>query len=282
MKAKSTLNDNTLIDCINEVNKYCSYLSRMYEYYFPPLKTGNVTAITVYLVENLQRLDAPSLCTNMRIVANIIDLSNFKQMQPEEKSLYIIDLCQKCMLSLVREMKWNTEPFEYTYDKIIRVNSYFREHWKNAKWSPDKQRKAHIYFEDDFEKNGIFVDFTDKRGNLLKRIGFAPNSDQIFSNSISEPQWQDNTHVKIKRSFGTGFSETSDYWLIDTDGSVEYHSPRAENIDSNPQGLFDLGILLWEGKAVFQNKKQGLTLIKKSAQLNYKHAKLWLEKNVTK
>ena len=201
-------------------------------------------------------------------------------MKLKKKSLYILDLCQQAIMLLVNEIKWASEPFEYTYNKIISKKGHFCEHWKKTKVSPNKELKAQIYFEDDYEKDGIFVDFTHKKGEFLKRVKFSPTGFQIHSKSISELQWQDNMYIKIQRNFGCGFTEKSDYWIVGIDGSVEYHSPKAENTYSSPHGFFALGIILWEGKVVFEDKKKALYLIKKSAELGYKHGKIWIEKNI--
>lgn len=266
---------------INEVRIFCVYLSRMYEYYFPITQTDNVVSITVCLVEDTQEMEYPQSCANMKVVANVIDIDKFNQLTPNGKSLYIIGLCQQSIILLVSEMCWNTEAFEHTYNKIISKNCLFREYWRKAKSSPNRQLKAQIYFKDDYEKDGIYVDFTDKSGKLIKRILFAPKGYHIYSKMISEPQWGNNSHVIIKRAFSNSFTKTCDYWIIGVDGSVDYHSPRTENAEVNPHGLFDLGILYWDGKIVMQNQDKGLELIKKAAELDYKHAQKWIERNIS-
>lgn len=253
----------------------------MYEYYFPITQTDNVVSITVCLVEDTQEMEYPQSCANMKVVANVIDIDKFNQLTPNGKSLYIIGLCQQSIMLLVSEMCWNTEAFEHTYNKIISKNCLFREYWRKAKSSPNRQLKAQIYFEDDYEKDGIYVDFTDKSGKLIKRVLFAPKGYHIYSKMISEPQWGNNSHVIIKRAFSNSFTKTCDYWIIGVDGSVDYHSPRTENAEVNPHGLFDLGILYWDGKIVMQNQDKGLELIKKAAELDYKHTQKWIERNIS-
>lgn len=266
---------------INEVRIFCAYLSRMYEYYFPITQTDNVVSITVCLIEDTQEMEYPQSCANMKVVANVIDIDKFNRLTSNSKSLYIIGLCQQSIMSLVSEMGWNTEPFERTYNKIISKNCLFREYWRKAKSSPNRQLKAQIYFEDDYEKDGIYVDFTDKSERLIKLVQFAPKGYQFYQKMISEPRWESNSRVIIKRSFTHSFTKTSDYWIIGIDGSIDYHSPRAECAEVNPHGLFDLGILYWEGKFVMQNQDKGLELIKKAAELNYKHAQKWIERNLS-
>ena len=271
---------NATRDSINEVRMYCAYLSRMYEYYFPATQTNHVVSITVCLVEDLQKMEYPQSCVTMKVLPNVIVLDKFNQLTPQGKAFYIIELCQQSIMALVHEMHWEPDNFERAYDQILKMEGCFRGYWRKAKSSPDKQTKAQIYFEDNYEKDGIYVDFTDKKGKLIKRVQFAPKGYQIYCKGISELQWQDDSHVIIKRGFGYGFKRTSDYWIIGINGSIDYYSPKVENTAVDPHGLFDLGILYWEGKAIMQNKDKGLELIRKAADLNSKHAQKWLERNI--
>lgn len=280
-KKLSEVVDVTRDSAINEVGIFCAYLSRMYEYYFPRTQTDNVVSITVCLIEENQEMQYPQSCANMIVVSNVIDIDKFKHLAPNEKSLYIIGICQQSIMSFVSKMCWNAEAFERTYNKVINKNCLFRDYWRKAKCSPNRQLRAQIYFEDDYEKDGIYVDFTDKLGKHIKRVQFAPKGCQIQSKSISELQWENNTHVIIKRAFAYILTETCDYWKIGIDGSVDYHSPRIKNAIVNPHGLFDLGILYWEGKIIMQDQDKGLELIKQAADLNYKHARKWIERNIS-
>ena len=273
--------DTTRDSPINEVGVFCAYLSRMYEYYFPATQTDNVVSITVCLTEDAQEAEHPQSCANIKVVTNVMDIGKFTRLTPSGKSLYIIGLCQQAIMSLVSEMSWETESFEHTYNRILGKNCLFREYWRKAKCSPNRQLKAQIYFEDDYEKDGIYVDFTDKSGKLIKRVQFAPSGYHIYSKSISELEWENNSHVIIKRAFSHSCTKTCDYWIIGIDGSIDYHSPRAENSKVNPHGLFDLGILYWEGKIIMPNQDKGLELIRKAAELNYKHAQKWIERNIS-
>lgn len=282
IKTRPSEAGNTTHDSIiNEVRMFCSYLSRMYECYFPAIQTSHVVSITVCLIEDTQEMESPQSCATMKVVTSIIDLDKFSGLAQNKKPLYIIGLCQEAIMSLVSKMCWNTEPFERTYNKIISKNCLFREYWRKAKSSPNRQLKAQIYFEDDYEKDGIYVDFTDKSEKLIIRVQFAPKGYHIYSKMISEPQWENNSHVIIKRAFANSFTKTCDYWIIGVDDSVDYHSPRTENAEVNPYGLFDLGILYWDGKIVMQNQDKGLELIKKAAELHYKHAQKWIERNLS-
>lgn len=276
------IHDSTM----DEVSLYCAYLSRMYEFYFPATRTDNVISITVCLIDSShsQELELYESCVSMETVYNVIDLNKFAILTPEDKSLYIIELCQQSIMTLVHNMHWNAESFESTYDKIKSTNGLFREHWKKAKVSPDKQLKAQIYFEDDYERNGTYVDFTDKKGKLIKRVQFTPSGYSVYCQDIGAIQWHDNLHVKIfyiyvPRAGNDYLQNMRDYWLIGVNGTMDFHYPRVEGSEINPHGLFNLGMLYWKGTAIMQDKEKGFALIKKSADLNYKHAQKWIEQN---
>ena len=69
-------------------------------------------------------------------------------------------------MSLVYEMQWNTEVFERTYDKIISMGGLFREYWRKAKSSPNKQLKAQIYLKMIMRKMVYTLTLLIKEGNL--------------------------------------------------------------------------------------------------------------------
>ena len=282
IKTKPTEVVNTTRDrIINEVGIYCAYLSRMYEYYFPATQTDNVVSITVCLIEDTQEMTYPQSCTNMKVVSTVIDIEKFSRLPPNDKSLYIIELCQQSIMLIVSEMHWNTAAFERSFNKIVSQNCLFREHWRKAKNSPSRQLKAQIYFEDDYEKDGVYVDFTDNKGQLLNRIQFAPKGYQIYCRDIGEIHWTNDQRIIVPKTVGHSFSEKiCEYWIIGVNGDVDFHFSRAEGSEANPHGLYDLGILYWEGRTILQNKDKGLKLIKKAAELNYKHAQKWLERNI--
>ena len=171
------------------------------------------------------------------------------------------------------------------YDIYHRENIVLlRDHYKKAVFSPDRQRKAQIYFEYDCQSSGTFVDFTNKKGELLQRVQITPWGWSVISKSLGGIQWLDNEkikifHIQVERNDKEADSNTKYYWLISINGEVEYHCTEAEG--QNPHLLFELGKRMYEGKMVFENKEKGLSLIRQSADLHYKHAQNWLKRNLT-
>ena len=97
------------------------------------------------------------------------------------------------------------------YDIYHRENiALLRDHYKKAVFSLDRQHKAQIYFEYDCQSSGTFVDFTNNKGELLKRI-------------------------QLKEAD----SNTNYYWFFSIEEQVAYNCTRAN--EQNPHLLFELG-----------------------------------------
>jgi hypothetical protein len=155
-----------------------------------------------------------------------------------------------------------------------------REHYKKAVFSPDRQHKAQIYFEYDCQGTGTYVDFTNKKGELLQRVQFTPCGWSVICKSVGDIIWLSNEtiriyNIQVERVDKGADSNTKYYWLISINGQVEYNCARADN----PHLLFELGKKFCEGKMILENKEKGLSLIRQSAKLNYKHAENWLKRN---
>ena len=169
------------------------------------------------------------------------------------------------------------------YDIYHRENiALLREHYRKAVFSPDKQHKAQIYFEYDCQSSGTYVDFTNKKGELLQRVQFTPWGWSVICKSVGDINWLDNekikiNHIQVDRNDKEADSNTKYYWLISINGQVEYNCTKADEQD--PHLLFEFGKRIYSGREVLENKEKGLSLIRQSANLNYKHAQNWLKRN---
>ena len=171
------------------------------------------------------------------------------------------------------------------YDIYHRENIVLlRDHYQKAVFSPDRLHKAQIYFEYDCQSSGTFVDFTSNKGELLKRVQFTPWGWSVICKSVGDIHWLDNEkikifHIQVDRNDKEADCNTKYYWLISIDGQVAYNCTGAN--EQNPHLLFELGKRFYEGKMVLENKETGVSLIRQSANLNYKHAKNWLKRNLS-
>lgn len=268
------MNDSTAI----ESDDCCRYLALMYEYYFTPIKTEGITAMNVVFHSDSQE-DAQEILLNACILYIEPDQEVLRSLSRSGKMEYLLNLCQDRMIGYATDHNWSLTSFEAAYSTIVKKQYLFREHWKQAVFSPDRQIKAQIYFEHDYLSSGTFVDFTDKNNQPLRRVQFTPSGWSVLCDCVGFIKWNDNSTVKINRVYvprAGRDAETNirDYWLIGCNGDVAFIKPQAD--DSDPQAMFALGTMLYEGRVVLMDKEKGLLLIQKSADLGYRHAQNWI------
>ncbi|NDV97045.1 hypothetical protein D0T84_19350 [Dysgonomonas sp. 521] len=256
----------------------------MYEFYFSPIRTDGVSQLRVLVVDALTEQVKQSLYSLDDVYA-VLDWNAYTCLSSSgEKSAFLMDIIQNKIVAHVKDRGWELSSFEIAYNKIRKKNYQFREYYKKSILSPDKKYKAQVYFEYDYEKNATFVDFSDKKGNPINRVQFTPGGYSVISESIGAMRWLDSNHVivyymgvtKLGREHANNMR---DYWVIGTDGSVEFHYPKAEAESINAHALYNLGIMYWDGKIILQDKSKGLEYIKQAASLKYKHAEKWLNIN---
>jgi hypothetical protein len=261
----------------NIINRLALYLQEMYEYHFRPEKTGGVSTFHITFADALPKL--VGVVEPIIYTCAIVDWQQLETMSDEERLIYLLETCQKSILSCVQCENWNAQPFENAYQQIIDNKFGLRTHWKKAVPSSDRQYKAQVYFEYDYEKTGTYIDFTDKTGNLVKRVQFTPNGYAVLCKTIGNIIWTDSSHIRIYYiqvpKVGAGANCNTRYcWLISTDGEVDFCDAKAEQRDSH--ALYQLGCAYYEGEIVLEDRVKGLALIKQSAELKYKHAQKWL------
>ncbi|WP_343615121.1 hypothetical protein [Flavobacterium sp.] len=205
---------------IDETAKICSYLSVMYEYYLNPVKTGGISTLIIYFGDK-----KPENIVVFPIMSHFIsvDWSKIEAFSSLEKANFILEQCNEVISFYVHREQWDNKPFQLVYKKVKKNNYQFREHFKKPILSPNKEFKAQIYFELDYEKNGTFVDFTDKSGNLINRIQFTPSGYSVISKTIGNIEWLDNNQVKIGNIQVPKLGINADcnrkkYWLVKMDG----------------------------------------------------------------
>lgn len=273
-----------LKEIIWDANTHCTYLSRMYEFFFSPIRTDGVSQLRILIIDDLTAEIKQDLYSSDGVYT-VLDWKTYPCLSSSvEKSAFLMDVIQDKIIAHVKNKGWDLSSFETAYNIIKEKNYQFREYYKKSILSPSKDYKANIYFEYDYERNGTFVDFSDKNGNLINRVQFTPSGYSVISDSIGSIKWFDNDHVIIYYMGVTKLgrehaNNMRDYWVIGIDGSVEFHYPKAEVETNNAHALYNLGIMYCEGKIILQDKNKGIEYIKQAALLKYKHAEKWLNTN---
>ena len=262
---------------IAETSFICNQLSTMYEYFFKSVKMGGTSTFMIQFGEKIQQ----KLITIPPIVNHfiIVEWQKIEALSHIEKANFILEKSKETIFSYAIKEQLDIKPFELVYEIIKNKKFKFREHFGKPVLSPNKQFKAQVYFEFEYENMGTYIDFTDKLGNLINRVQFTSSGYSVMSETIGNIKWIDENCVKIyfiqvPKTEADAEVNRKNYWLIKTDKSVEFKNISADLND--PQALHQLGIYYYEGKQILKDEKKGIELIKRSADLNYKHAIKWL------
>jgi hypothetical protein len=240
----------------------------MYEHHFHPEKTGGVSTFTVVVTDKLPEYEKVVVSPIVLTYA-VIDWQRSELLPGENLLSYLLEICHMAMLERVKEENWNPQPFIDAFSQVKENRFLYRTHFGKNVLSPDKQHKAQVYFEYDYEKSGTYLDISDKAGNLIRRVLFSPSGYAVICKTVGKPTWIDPHQISIPYINNTRCS-----WLIDIDGTVDFLDDKA--LEHDPHALYQLGLLYFEGAVVLKDLTKGLALIREAAVLGYKHAQKWL------
>ncbi len=253
-----------------EVNLYTECLSRAYKFYFSPIKTEGISTIVVYLVDELteQKIIEYGTFTAINL---LFDRQYFKELTEERKSEYIATLCHSSIVEYVKDKGWDIMPFMDAFTHLQDSNYKFIDYYGRQKSSPDRKKRARIWFVDDYSETGTFVEFSDRIGLRTNLVKFTPSGLSVFNGDVKDLSWVDNECVKVP----LGDERRSEYWLVNRNGEVNFISPETDDAHQ----LFRLGQMYWDGVRILKDEKKGIDLIRKAAEQGYKHAVTWLNRN---
>jgi hypothetical protein len=241
----------------------------MYEHYFKPIKTGKFSCMNIVFLED-EKMDAVETIDIKTIFINY-NHKNLLDKSAAEIHRILFEEIQNHIINCVKENNWNKEPFINVYNKINGNKYLFEENY--LKPLSNKIYKAQIVFKHDYQDSGVFLEFYNK-SKLINKVRFSNNGKSIIN--IGEMEWINENAVRIYYIIGALKSSKKYYWEINVNGTVNF-----DNTNKNdPQEIYNLGIIYCEGRGVIKDLEKGLELIKKSAEMGYKHGKNWINKNI--
>jgi TPR repeat protein len=175
---------------------------------------------------------------------------------------------QNNIIKHVQQNNWPKEPFENVYHKIINNKYLFEEDY--LKPLSNKIYKAQIMFKNDYQGSGTYLKIY-KNNDIVNKILFINNAYSVIKKDIKKIEWINETTVKIYSALSTKY-----FWEININGSVNFTNEDTNNAHQ----LYTLGQMYYSGTGIIQDKEKGIELIKKSAQMNYKHGINWIKKNI--
>lgn len=262
-------NEDLLEDKFTQYNQYCNFLQTMYEHYFKPIKTGKISCMEIIFfekgkVDNVETTGRKTIFINYNY-KNLLDKSVV------EIHRILFEEIQNHIINCVKENNWNEEPFRNVYTKITGNKYLFEE--KYLKSFSNKIYKAQIVFKYDYQDSGVFLGFYNKN-KLINKVRFSNNGMSIIN--IGEREWINENTVRIYYIVGTVKNIKKYYWEINANGTVDFNNTNK----NDPQELYNLGIMYYEGWGAVKNLEKGIELIKRSAKMGYKHGKNWVNKNI--
>jgi hypothetical protein len=241
----------------------------MYEHYFKPIKTNKISCIDIIFLKDEKMDDVET--SNIKTIFINYDHKNLLNKPVVEIHRILFEEIQNHIINCVKENNWNEEPFINVYNKITGNKYLFEENY--LKPLPNKIYKAQIVFKHDYQDSGVFLEFYNKN-KLINKVRFSNNGRAIIN--IGEREWINENAIRIYYIIGTLKSNKKYYWEINVNGTIDF-----DNTNKNdPQELYNLGKLYYEGWGVTKNLKKGIELIKRSAEMGYKHGKNWINKNI--
>jgi hypothetical protein len=238
----------------------------MFEHYATPIKTTGIGKVNVCFTSSSPN-PPPEDVLGIAYVFEHFDVARYQSLTSRERSLYHLDRLNTALTRCARHYGWDPQSIDAAYARIKAADFYFAFAWKKPLASPDRRLKVQMVAEVT-DATRLYLVFTDRESRelrrvLLCRLGFGP-----LGPVFGRLGWQDRATVRVQ------LANDRDYWLCAVDGSPEFHYPPAEA--GNPQGIFALGRIYYEGTYVLQDQPRGLALIEEAAAKGDKHAQNYL------
>jgi hypothetical protein len=127
------------------------------------------------------------------------DYDSFINLNDSDKKKTALEILMKGIRNVAIEKKWNMEPFERTYNEILKFEYINEWIWKKPIKSPNKKMIAKILLLHEVKQIDISIVICDNIGNEIIRkkvISEEPN-EWAYSRYLGEIKWVDNSKVAL-------------------------------------------------------------------------------------
>jgi hypothetical protein len=244
------------------------YLCWMFEHYATPVKTTGIGKVNICFTQSAPN-PPPEDVLGIAYVFEHFDVAVYQSLSGRERPLYYLDLLHTALTRCARHYGWDPQSIDAAYAQIKAADFQFTFAWKKPIASPDRRLKVQVVAEVT-EATRLFLIFTDGESRELRRVLLSQVGFGTLEYVLGRIAWQDRATVRVQNK------NSRDYWLCAVDGSPEFHYPPAEA--GNPQGVFALGRMYYEGTYVLQDQARGLALMKEALAKGDKHAQNYLRR----
>lgn len=112
-------------------------IASMFERLLGKFKTDDCSKINIMIVDDITMEDI-SICLGIYTIQYKLDYNEFFIKSDEEKKKITLNMIRECIVKIVKEKKWDYEPFEDTFNKIteLEYNNFWT--YKKTCKSPNK------------------------------------------------------------------------------------------------------------------------------------------------
>jgi hypothetical protein len=130
------------------------------------------------------------------------DYDYFIDLGDAEKKKNVLETLMKGIRLVAIEKKWDMEPFEGIYERILKADYTNEWIWKKHVMSPNSKYNAHILIRHEIKQVDIFIVVCDAEGNEIvknKIISEIPN-EWTYSEHLGEVKWYDDKVALISKN----------------------------------------------------------------------------------
>ncbi len=173
-------------------------IASMFERLLGKFKTADCSKINIMIVDDITMEDI-SICLGIYTIQYKLDYNEFFIKSDEEKKKITLNMIRECIVKIVKEKKWDYEPFEDTFNKIteLEYNNFWM--YKKTCKSPNKLYTGEVYFEHEVKEIKIYLVITNKHREIIKKkliITELPDEYAYFRH-IGELTWVSDTKFQM-------------------------------------------------------------------------------------
>lgn len=238
---------------------------------FAPVPSPGIAMINVTFI--------PSGVPSIQELIDIADLrwpfavDKFQELSVHEQQVMFIQKLRDALMFAADRYGLDKGRLDASCEKV--QSDGFKAQWwwpAKPKFDPTRRTSARVFVEV-AHWTRIWVAFFDRAGVKLNRALVASlghgDTGGALESVLGDLRWEDADTLRLV------CNNKRDYWRISLSGAVQFVFPMAQ--PNNPQGLYQLGRMFWEGRLVATDRVKAIELMRQSAALGYKHAERFVE-----
>jgi hypothetical protein len=178
----------------DEIRCICS----LYEQNFEKLRTVDCWKLLIECVKEIT--DNRIRCYDGVCQANVqLDIDWYFGLTNIEKKKLILSLLKQGVDKIIEEKKWDKQPFEIAYQKIIAGEYINHLIWNKPKKNPDKKYSAEVICDHDIDEFSVRIIIRNKNGDEVKQkkiITERPN-EWAFAKHFGRLEWLSQNEVAL-------------------------------------------------------------------------------------